>query len=148
TLFRSLTNRTQRVQLGKRHSSNLTISTGAPQGCVLSPLLFTLSAPTTAQLTIIHSLHPRLLSPLFFTLSTHDCTPSCPSNYIFKSADDTTVLSLISNNDEAAYRQEVGNLAVWCSKHNLSLNIKKTKEIIIDFRKSAQARKSVVGKSV
>src|SRR4029434_9911780 len=54
-----------------------------------------------------------------------------PSNYIFKFADDTTVLGLISNNDEAAYRQEVGNLAVWCSEHNLNLNLKKTKEMII-----------------
>ena len=50
------------------------------------------------------------------------------SNYIFKFADDTTVLGLISNNDEAVYRQEVGNLAVWCSEYNLSLNIKKKRD--------------------
>ncbi len=40
TIF--LTDRQQLVRLGKYTSSNRTISTGAPQGCVLSPLLFSL----------------------------------------------------------------------------------------------------------
>ncbi len=37
-----LTDRQQVVRLGKFSSSTRTISTGAPQGCVLSPLLFSL----------------------------------------------------------------------------------------------------------
>ncbi len=37
-----LTDRQQLVRLGKYTSSSRTISTGAPQGCVLSPLLFSL----------------------------------------------------------------------------------------------------------
>ncbi len=37
-----LTDRQQRVRLGEYTSSTRTISTGAPQGCVLSPLLFSL----------------------------------------------------------------------------------------------------------
>ena len=73
-------------------------------------------------------------SPLFYTPYTHDCTGSFPSNYILKFADSTTVDALILNNDESAYREEVEELAVWCSKHNLVLNIKKTKEMIVDFR--------------
>jgi hypothetical protein len=34
-----------------------------------------------------------------------------------------------------AYREEVRALRVWCQKNNLSLNINKTKEMIVDFRK-------------
>ncbi|KAK0155571.1 hypothetical protein N1851_002050 [Merluccius polli] len=37
--------------------------------------------------------------------------------------------------DEAAYREDVLKLAAWCSENNLALNTKKTKEIIVDFRK-------------
>nr|XP_061819394.1 eukaryotic translation initiation factor 4 gamma 2-like [Nerophis lumbriciformis] len=37
--------------------------------------------------------------------------------------------------DEAAYREEIRKLADWCSENNLALNTKKTKEIVVDFRK-------------
>src|SRR4029434_4287780 len=37
-----LSDRRQRVRLGKHVSDSRTISTGSPQGCVLSPLLFSL----------------------------------------------------------------------------------------------------------
>ena len=46
------------------------------------------------------------------------------------------MLGLITNNDERAYRSEIEDLALWCHNNNLSLNINKTKEIIVDFRKS------------
>jgi hypothetical protein len=47
------------------------------------------------------------------------------SNAIIKFADDTTVVGLITNNGETAYREVVRALGVWCQENNLSLNIKK-----------------------
>ena len=42
---------------------------------------------------------------------------------------------MITNNDETAYREEVRALGVWCQENNLSLNVNKKKEMIVDFRK-------------
>lgn len=47
----------------------------------------------------------------------------------------TTVLGLITNNDETAYRKEIEHLATLCIAHNLAHNIKKTKKKIVGFRK-------------
>ncbi|KAL0151483.1 hypothetical protein M9458_053269 [Cirrhinus mrigala] len=91
-----LTDRQQLVRLGKFTSSSRTTNTGAPQGCVLSPLLF--------------------------SLYTNDCTSKDPSVKLLKFADDTTVIGFIRDSDESAYRQEVKELAVWCSHNNLELN--------------------------
>ncbi len=108
-----LTDRQQLVRLGKFSSNTCTISTGAPQGCVLSPLLF--------------------------SLYTNDCTSKDPSVKLLKFADDTTVIGLIQDGDESAYRQEVKELAVWCSLNNLELNTLKTVEMIVDFRRNPPA---------
>ncbi|KAL0154639.1 hypothetical protein M9458_048902 [Cirrhinus mrigala] len=105
-----LTGRPQVVRVGSNTSSTIILNTGAPQGCVLSPLLF--------------------------TLLTHDCTPSHSSNLFIKFADDTTVVGLISKRDETDYRSEVSRLAAWCRDNNLSLNMEKTKEIVVDFRRA------------
>ena len=70
------------------------------------------------------------------TLLTHDCSPSHPSNYIIKFADDTTIVGLISKGDESAYKEEVEGLVAWDERNNLTLNVKKTREMIIDFRRS------------
>ena len=105
-----LTGRPQAVRVGSNTSGTITLNTGAPQGCVLSPLLF--------------------------TLLTHDCTPKHSSNRFVKFADDTTVVGLISNGDETHYRSEVSHLASWCTHNNLCLNVEKTKEIVVDFRRA------------
>nr|XP_019958831.1 PREDICTED: uncharacterized protein LOC109639670 [Paralichthys olivaceus] len=69
-------------------------------------------------------LHPRLL-------------PHPPRNTIVKFADNTTIVGLINNNDESAYREEVKRLTDWCSHNNLDLHTNKTKEMFVDFRKRA-----------
>jgi hypothetical protein len=55
-----------------------------------------------------------ILGPLNY-VAKHD------SNTIIKFADDTTVVGLITDNDETAYREEVRDLAVWCQDNNLYL---------------------------
>jgi ABC-type antimicrobial peptide transport system ATPase subunit len=45
------------------------------------------------------------------------------------------VVGRITNNDETAYRKEIRHLAVWCQENNPSLNVRKTKEMIVDNRK-------------
>ncbi|KAI5607547.1 hypothetical protein C0J50_1858 [Silurus asotus] len=56
--------------------------------------------------------------------------------HIIKFADNTTVVGLISKNDKSAYRKEVQQLTAWCGANNLSLNIDKTKEMVVDFRRA------------
>ncbi|KAJ8375448.1 hypothetical protein SKAU_G00060280 [Synaphobranchus kaupii] len=59
-----------------------------------------------------------------------------PSVKLLKFADDTTVIGLIRDGDESAYRQEVEQLALWCGQNNLELNKLKTVEMTVDFRRS------------
>jgi hypothetical protein len=66
---------------------------------------------------------------------THDCVAKHDSNTIIKFADDTTMVGLITGNDETAYGEEVRDLAVWCQDNNLSLNMIKTKEMTMAYRK-------------
>ena len=47
----------------------------------------------------------------------------------------TTVVGLITDNDETAYREVVRDLAGCCQNNNLSLNETKTKEMIVNYRK-------------
>ena len=83
----------------QQHICNSDPQHRAPQGCVLSPLLYSLFA--------------------------HDCMARHNSNTIIKFADDTTVVGLITDNDETAYKEEVRDLAV-LSHDNISLNVSKT----------------------
>jgi site-specific recombinase XerD len=57
------------------------------------------------------------------------------SNTIIKFADNTTVVGLINENDETAYREVLRDLAVWCQDNNLSPNVSKTKKLIVVYRK-------------
>jgi hypothetical protein len=53
-----------------------------------------------------------------------------------KFTDDTTVGGLITNNNDMAYREEVGTLTAWYQVNKLSLNVRVTKELIVDFRRN------------
>ena len=99
----------QVVKVGNNTPTSLILNTGVPQGCVLSPLLFT-----------------------------HDCGATHAFNSIIRFADDATVVGQITNNGETAYREEVRALAEWDQENNLSLNVNKTKELIVDFRKQRE----------
>jgi hypothetical protein len=62
----------------------------------------------------------------------------------FKFANDTTVADLITDNDETAQRERVRDLTVWC-KDNLSINVIKTKEMIVDYWKKRMPKFSSTG---
>ncbi len=47
-----------------------------------------------------------------------------------------TVVGLISEEDKTAYREEVKMLSTWCTTSNLILNISRTKELIVNFRRN------------
>ena len=66
-----LTERPQALRLGYIISSSLILNTGSPQGCVLSPLMY--------------------------SLYTHDCVATHMSNTIIKFADDATLIGCITN---------------------------------------------------
>jgi hypothetical protein len=40
-----------------------------------------------------------------------------------------------ADDNETAYREEVRDLAVCCQDNNLSLNVSKTKELLVEYRK-------------
>ena len=73
-----LTGRLQVVRVGSNTSATLILNTGARHGCVLSPLLY--------------------------SLFTHDCVARYDSNTIINFADDTTVVGLITTTT----RQPIG----------------------------------------
>ena len=72
-----LTNRTQYVNFCNSRSGVITTNTGAPQGCVVSPVLF--------------------------TIYTNDCSINTNSTKLIKFADDSTIQGLIQNDDEREY---------------------------------------------
>lgn len=65
----------------RNHSGSLTLNTGTP--------------------------HSSALSPLLYSLFTHDCVARCSSDRIIQFAEDTTVVGLTTHDNEAAYKEEV-----------------------------------------
>jgi len=117
-----LHNRTQRVRVGGSLSTAAVTNIGAPQGCVLSPVLF--------------------------TLYTNNHRGSEPHTYAIKYADDTATPGLISDDDETQYRSDITKLVNQCDNDGLELNVGKTKEIIIDFRRGDKAHVTSKGQTL
>ncbi|KAK3546968.1 hypothetical protein QTP86_007292 [Hemibagrus guttatus] len=74
-----------------------------------------------------------VLSPLLYSLYTYNCVATSSSTNIIKFADDTAVVGLISNIDETPFLEEIKNLETWHQDNNLLLNVSKTKELLVDF---------------
>lgn len=92
-----------------------------PQGCVLSPLLF---IPITNYLKSISN-----------------------SIKILKNEDDTTIIRLVTRDNEDVFRLEVMKTVNWCKENGLILNVKKTTEVVIDIRTKQAIKSSIANQS-
>ena len=52
-------------------------------------------------------------------------------------------LEKISNDEDVLYHKKIENFVNWCDKNYLYLNVSKTKEMCIDFRKNKKCPKQV-----
>ena len=104
-----LSNRPQQVKLNSALSDPAVCSTGAPQGCVSSPFLF--------------------------TIYTNNCVSSELNQHIVKCSDDTVILSLLTkNNNISIHRAGVDRFVNWYDLHQLHINTKKILEMLVDPR--------------
>ena len=92
--------------------------------CVSDAVISTAGAP---QRTV--------LSPFLFTLSTTDLSYQTESCHLQKFSDDSAVVGCISK-EKAEYRAVVDNFVSWCELNHLQLNTTKTKELVVDLRKT------------
>ena len=105
--FDYLTNRLQYIRLNGVLSSVICTNTGASQGTVLAPFLFSL-----------------------YTADCRSTDESCP---LVKFADDTELVGKISNDEDVLFHKQFENLVNWCDQNYLYLNVSKTKEMCIEL---------------
>ena len=119
-----LTQRPQYVRTRSETSDNITLNVGAPQGCVLSPVLF--------------------------VLYTNNMTWNSGNTIVVKYADDTMIVGLVKNDDDSDYFKCIDFVSNWCKENYLDINVSKTKEVVYDYRKTEVDRSPVVidGKDV
>ncbi|KAI4896296.1 hypothetical protein NFI96_007479, partial [Prochilodus magdalenae] len=117
-----LTGRSQHVRIRDCSSDTVISSTGAPQGTVLSPVLF--------------------------TLYTSDFKYNSELCHMQKFSDDTAIVGCVRNGQEREYRSLVEDFVEWCTTNHLKLNITKTKEMCIDFRRSRPSQQPISIKGV
>ncbi|KAI4899267.1 hypothetical protein NFI96_008017 [Prochilodus magdalenae] len=117
-----LTGRPQHVRIRDCSSDRVISSTGAPQGTVLSPVLF--------------------------TLYTSDFKYNSELCHMQNFSDDTAIVGCVHNGQETEYRSLVEDFVEWCTTNHLKLNITKTNEMCIDFRRSRPTQQPISIKGV
>ena len=60
--------------------------------------------------------------------------------HLQKFSDDSSIVSCIKDDNEAEYRALVESFVRWCDTNHLQLNIEKTKELVVDYRRSKKKR--------
>jgi hypothetical protein len=113
-IFNFITNRQQRVLFNKMASDLCQISSGTPQGSIISPLLFAF---------LLHDLVPI----------SNQCT-------YFKYADDITMVYWFSkpNNPNTLLHDEIQSLELWCKNHYMNINTEKTKFLHFSGKRAPQ----------
>ncbi|KAI3364622.1 hypothetical protein L3Q82_011403 [Scortum barcoo] len=76
-----------------------------------------------------------VLSPFLFILYISDFRFSSQSCHLQKFSDDSAIVGCISRGQEEEYRSVVDRFVEWCGLNHLQLNVTKTKELVVDFRR-------------
>ena len=106
-----LRDRPQRVIVNGVLSNEIVVNTGAPQGCTLSPLLF--------------------------SVYTNEMTCDDEILRLIKFADDMALIArLIDEHSLSAYFDFIAKLAAWFNDSFLVLNITKTKELCLESKRA------------
>lgn len=88
--FKYLTNKPQYTKLGRTKSDVTVNNTRAPQGCVMSRLLF--------------------------SLYTDDCGSKYNQCTIIKYADDTVIVGKVKSDDSSEFLAQVNYFVEWCKR--------------------------------
>ena len=91
------------------YSSTKSINTGTPQGTVISPFIF--------------------------TLYTNDCRSKHDTQKTYKFSDDTAIVDF--SESEHVFEDSVRDFSNWCDQNFLELNVSKTKEMVVDFKRNS-----------
>ena len=119
-----LTDRTQAVKY---------ISHGSPSSPSAS-----LSSPSSVCLSSLKHINTgtpqgTVISPFIFTLYTNDCQSKRENTHIIKFSDDTAIVNL--SDSQPVFEKEVDIFVTWCETNHLEMNVGKTKEMVIDFKR-------------